>query len=190
MYLSIIEKFKIIFAYIFSSFLSIELFILSLLFLFVLIFNLKKKSQIVQIVSVGIYIGFLLGIMISYSSYAKACLDAFIKAIMNYIYFPSTIMYFFIILFVTVLMLYTIFSKKLTVVKKVINYFLFSFLYLLFMLFIILASYANVDLINVVDLYKNETILSIVQVSNLLLVCWLIFTFFYRLLLYFKTKYD
>ena len=53
-----------------------------------------------------------------------------------------------------------------------------------------LASYSGVDLINVVDLYKNEVILSIVQISNLLLLVWLIFTLFYELYKYFKKKFD
>lgn len=190
MYLSILGKMKIIFNYVFSSFLSLEMFILSLLFFFILLFNLKKNNKVVQIVSIGVYIGFLLGIMISYGTYAKSCLDSFLKAIMNYIYFPSTIVYFFIIIFVTIIMLYTIFSTKISVLKKTINYFLFSFLYFLFMSFMALASSDNIDLVNVVDLYKNETILSIVQISNLLLVVWIIFTIFYKLFLYFKKKYD
>ena len=109
---------------------------------------------------------------------------------MNYVYFPSTVVYFFIILFVTIVMLKTVFSEKMTSFKKGVNYFFFSILYFLFMSFMALASYDGIDLINVVDLYKNEVILAIVQISNLLLVVWLIFTMFYELFKYFQKKYD
>ena len=109
---------------------------------------------------------------------------------MNYVYFPSTIVYFFIIVFVTVILLKTVFSNKMTIFKKGVNYFFFSILYFLFLSFMALASYSGVDLINVVDLYKNEVILSIVQISNLLLLVWLIFTLFYELYKYFKKKFD
>ncbi len=190
MNLSLIGKIAVLFKYIFSSFLAIEMFIISLLLFLILLFNLKRKNRIVQIIAVGIYIGFLVGIMISYSDYTRVCLDSFIKAIMNYIYFPSTIVYFFIIVFVTAILLKTVFSNKMTIFKKAVNYFFFSILYFLFMSFMALASYSGVDLINVVDLYKNEVILSIVQISNLLLVVWLIFTLFYELYKYFKRKFD
>ena len=109
---------------------------------------------------------------------------------MNYIYFPSTIVYFFIIIFVTVMILWTLFSKKISKVKKIINYLFFSILYYLFMSFIALASYDAVDLVNTSVLYQNDTILSLVQVSNFLLVVWLIFTGFYWLYKYFQKKYD
>ncbi len=190
MNLSLLDKIGMIFKYIFSSFLSIELFIVSLLLFIILLFNLKKKNRIIQIAAVGIYLGFFVGIVVSYSSYAKSCFNEFVKLILNYIYFPSTIVYFFIILFVTVMMLITVFSNKLSNFKKMINYTFFSVLYFLFMSFVSLASYNEYDLINVINLYENEVILSIVQVSNFILIIWIIFTLFYRLYNYFKKKFD
>ena len=114
MNLSLIEKFGVIFKYIFSSFLSIEMFVLSLLLFVILIVNLKKNNELVQMIAIGIYIGFIIGILISYNTYVTTCINSFVKAIMNYVYFPSTIVYFFIIIFVTVMILYTLFSKKQT----------------------------------------------------------------------------
>ena len=190
MNLSLIEKFGIIFKYIFSSFLSIEMFILSLLLFLILIINLKRNRLMVQMIAIGVYIGFIIGIFISYTNYAKTCIDSFTKAFMNYVYFPSTIVYFFIIVFVTIMILYTLFSKKLTNFKKIINYLVFSILYFLFMSFIALSAYDGVDLVNIVELYKNDTILSIVQISNFLLLIWLIYTGFYHLYKNLKSKFD
>ena len=79
--LSLIGKIGVLFKYIFSSFLAIEMFIISLLLFAILLFNLKRKNRIVQVIAVGIYIGFLIGVMISYSDYTRVCLDSFIKAI-------------------------------------------------------------------------------------------------------------
>ena len=188
MNLSLLEKLGIIFKYIFSSFLSIEMFVLSLLLFIILIVNLKKDNELVQMIAIGIYIGFIIGILISYSTYVKTCVNSFVKAIMNYVYFPSTIVYFFIILFVTVMILYTLFSKQLTIFKKIINYAFFSILYFFFMAFIALAAYDSVDLVDVAILYQNETILSLVQISNLILLIWALFTGFYHLYKYFKIR--
>jgi len=190
MNLSLLGKLGVIFKYIFSSFLSIEMFIISLLLFVILIYNLKKNNKMVQIIAIGVYLGFVLGIFISYTTYVKSSFDSFVKWIMNYIYFPSTIVYFFIIIFVTILMLYTLFSKKLKVLKKIINYFIFSILYFFFMSFLSICAYNSYDLMEITTLYENETVLSLVQISNLLLFVWLIFTGFYHLYGYYKKKFD
>ncbi len=188
--LSLFEKFGILFRYIFSSFLSIEMFLLSLLLFMILVVNLRRNNHLVQMIAIGIYIGFVIGILISYSTYVKSCMDSFVKAIMNYIYFPSTIVYFFIILFVTVMILWTLFSKKMSQFKKIVNYLFFSILYFFFMSFVALAAYDMVDLLDIAKLYQNETILCLVQISNFILLIWLLFTGFYYLFFYFKKKFD
>ena len=190
MNLSLIEKLGTIFKYLFSSFLSIELFILSLLLFLILIVNLKRNKMFVQMLAIGVYIGFVLGILISYTTYVKTSVDSFVKAVMNYIYFPSTVVYFFIMVFVTVMILVTLFSRRMDKFKKIVNYSFFSILYFFFMAFISLCSYDSVDMIDIAVLYQNDVILSIVQVSNFILVLWIIFTCFYNLYLYFKKKYD
>lgn len=190
MNLSLMGKISLIFKYIFSSFLSIEIFMISLLLFVILILNQKKSNLVTQLVAIAIFLGFILGIFISYTTYVKTCLDSFVKAVMSYIYFPSTIAYFFIMLFVTIMMLYTLFSSKLTTFKKIFNYSFFCFLYFLFMGFLSLSAYDMVDLLDIAVLYKNDTILSFVQISNLLLVIWLVYTGFYHLFLYFKRRFD
>lgn len=190
MNLSLTEKFKTIFQYMFSSFLSVEMLILSLLLFVILIVNLKRKNTIIQLIAIGIYFGFVIGIIISYTTYVQTCVDSFVKLIMNYIYFPSTVVYFFIILFISIMIIYTLFSKKLTMFKKIFNYSFFSILYFFFMSFIALATYDGVDLLDVTKLYQNDTILSFVQISNFILLIWLLYTGFYWLFKYFHNKYD
>lgn len=190
MNLSLLEKIANVFSYIFSSFLSIEMFIISLLLFCVLYINLKKDNKIVQIISVSVYLGFVIGVFITYTSYVQTSINSFVKGIMNYIYFPSTIVYFFIIVFVTGELLYTVFSKKLTFFKKVFNFAFFSFIYFFFMSFLALAAVDGVDLIDITKLYQNDMILSLVQVSNLFLLIWIIYTCFYYLYKHYKLKYD
>lgn len=190
MNLSLIEKLSVIFKYTFSSFLSIEMFIFSLLLFCILVYSVKVNNHFIQMISIGIYIGFVIGIIISYTSYVQTSFNSFTKAILNYIYFPSTVVYFFIIVFVTILILYTLFSKNITNIKKIFNYLFFSIMYFFFMTFMALSAFDGVDLMEITELYKNDTILSIVQISNLLLVIWLIVTGFYYLYRYFKKRFD
>lgn len=190
MNLSIIEKMKMISKYVFSSFLSVEMLIITILLFAILVINIKRKNNIIQIISISVYLGFVIGIFISYTAYVQTCIDSFVKQIMNYIYFPSTIIYFFIMIFVTVMILYTLFSKKISIPKKIFNYFIFSILFFFFVSFLSLCSYEMLDMMDTAKLYENNVILSIVQLSNFILLIWLIITGFYHLFLYFKKKFD
>ena len=190
MEMSLIDKIFTIFKFTFSSFLSIGMFTFCLLLLSILIVNLKKNDLLIQLIVVSIFLGFILGTVISYTTYVKSCVESLTKLILNYIYFPSTIVYFFIIIFVTVMILYTIFGDKIHYFKKIFNFVVFSIIYYFFMSFISLATYDSVDLLDVVKLYQNNTILSLVQMSNLLLIIWFIVTGFYHLYFYLKKKYD
>ena len=58
--LSLIGKIGLIFKYIFSSFLSLETFIISLLLLVILILNQRKNNFITQLVAVSIFLGFII----------------------------------------------------------------------------------------------------------------------------------
>lgn len=190
MNLSLFEKIGLIFKYIFSSFLSIEMFIFCLLLFLGLVFNIKRKNKIITFVIIGIYLSILIGIVISCSSYVKLCVDQMMQFIMNYIYFPSTVVYFFIMLIGMVLLFYTIFNKNLSRFKKIVNYVFFGIFHCLFMNFIIYCTCLGIDFADKVLLYKNDTILAFVQISNLVLLLWFLFTCFYHLFLYYKKRYD
>lgn len=188
--LSIFEKIGIVLRHTFSSFLEIELFILCLLFLILLVININKKNKLVNILVSLSFIIFILTLIISNIEYSIYCIDKVLKLVMNYIYFPSVVVFFFLEAFVIVMLVVTIFSNKIKFIKKIINYICFMIFNFLFFSFISLIIYNKINLLEVVDLYKDDTILSIVQCANGLVVCWGIFTLFYLLYNYFKEKYD
>ena len=187
---SFIKKIIGIFKYIFSSATTIELFIFSILLSSLLILNLSRKNKIINIGFIGIYLGLFLGIFISYFDYVRLCFRLFIKSIMKYYYFPSTIVYFFIILFSTIMLLYSVFSKKLAKSKKIFNYITFNIVFFLFMLFVTEAASRAIELNDMKALYTDNNVLFLVQISNLILLIWIIVTMFYRLYLYYKKKFD
>ena len=69
MNMNLFEKILTVFKYMFSSFLSIELFILCLLLFLLLVFNLKYKNKYVNIILVVVYISFIGMILVTASSY-------------------------------------------------------------------------------------------------------------------------
>ena len=74
--------------------------------------------------------------------------------------------------------------------KKVLDSIFFVTIYFLFFNFIIVVYNNKLDLTNKVNLYTNDLVLSIVQLSNLVFVIWLVVIFFYKLYCFFNKNYD
>lgn len=190
MELGLLEKMKIIFELLFSSFMSIEIIIFFLLLFLLLIFNIKIKNKIVPIALSVVCISLMIAFMIGFSSYTITCVDSFIMKVMDYYYFPSTVVFFFICLFMIGVFIYTLFSKKLYTFKKIINYLCSTVVFLFFSLFTCIAIVNKLDLADQIALYENKQIITVVQVSNLVVLLWIIVTVFYYLYLFFKKKFD
>lgn len=190
MNLDILSKVKVAFQSFFSSFMSIELFIIGCILFCFLFINLNKNEKVVKVFGVFLYLLFFISICFYYSDYTVQSVDAFIKYIMNYIYFPSLSMYFMIMVFVTVAIIYTMFSKKMPLLLKRFNICVFSLLYLMYIQVIGQVAGNRIYFTTDVAIYKNETILSLVQVSNFLLAIWILFMLFYLLYKFFKKKLD
>ncbi len=190
MELGLFSKMKIIVQLLFSSFMSIEIVLFFLLLFLVLVFNVKIKNKIVPIVLAIFIVSGISVFCFIFSSYAITCLDSFIMKIMDYYYFPSTIVYFFIFLFMVTVCFITMFSKKMKPMKKVFNYCCSTVVFLFFSIFIVLALYSKIDFADTVLLYQNNQILSLVQVSNLVTLFWVVVSCFYYLYLFFKKKFD
>ena len=52
------------------------------------------------------------------------------------------------------------------------------------------VSTSKVDMMDTVSMYTNNYILSLVQISNVVFIFWLIITLFSMLYRFFKKKYD
>lgn len=190
MELSLFEKMKIIFELLFSSFMFIELFFLFLLLFFLVVVNMKVKNKVIPIFLTIFFAISVLVLVIYHFSYVATCLDTFIMKVMDYYYFPSTVVFFFLFILAIFIFIYTIFSKRLLTWKKIFNYGIMTVIFLLFSMFIGVASIHHIDLSDVVSLYQNDQILSVVQLSNLIFLCWILVSFFYHLYMFFRKKFD
>ena len=97
MAVSFMEKFDLVFRNTFSSFLGIETLAIALLLFLFLVLNISRKSTVVKVGMFLIIVGFLFGVAYLNRSYTIFSIDYLIKVVMNYIYFPSTLVYFIII---------------------------------------------------------------------------------------------
>ena len=190
MAVSFMEKFDLVFRNTFSSFLGLETLAIALLLFLFLVLNISRKSTVVKVGMFLIIVGFLFGVAYLNRSYTIFSIDYLIKVVMNYIYFPSTLVYFIIIVLSAVFIISSNFSKRMPPLKKWLDAIFFTIIYFLFFNFIIVVFNNKLDLTDKVGLYADKTVLSIIQLSNLFFVAWLIVLLFYKLYDYFKNNYD
>ena len=120
--LDFFSKFVVIIQYFFSSFLGIEMFFIGLILFLFSLFNIKSKSFLVKIVIPIFLLLILLFISGGFSNYVIDSVNAFLKYIMNYYYFPSLSFYYIMTIRVVFVLIYTLFCEKMSVVKRVVNY--------------------------------------------------------------------
>ena len=185
MFLSLIEKIGLVIKNAFSSFMGIEMFLIILLLFLFLVLNIKRNNKIVKWSFVISVIAFMAVIIVMNFDYAIYSIDYLLKTIMKYIYFPSTVVYFLIVVLSLVFILISNFSKM-PYYKKVLDISFFSIIYFLFFNFITAIGQYKLDLADKVSLYSNNLVLSIVQISNLVFLIWIIVILFYKLYNYFK----
>ncbi len=190
MEIGLLEKMKIVFEVLFSSFMSIEIFLFFLLLFLLVLFNIKIKNKIIPFILTGFLLILIVFFCFYFSSYALTCIDTFIMKLMDYYYFPSTVVFFFLFLFMVGVFIFTMFRKKLSMFSKILNYGCSILVFLFFAMFVSLAIVGGIDLSDTVALYENKQILTVVQVSNFIILFWILITFFYQLYLFFKRKYD
>lgn len=190
MVLSFLEKLTLIGRLLCSSFLEIGLSILTLLFFLILVVNIKANKKVYNYLMSLIMIVFL-GVVIYFNcDYVVYTVDIILKTIMKYIYFPSTAVYFMIVFLSVIFLVVTIFKNNLSNFKKGFNYLMFSLIFLMFYSFMAVVSTSKVDMMDTVSMYTNNYILSLVQISNVIFIFWLIITLFSMLYRFFKKKYD
>lgn len=190
MELSIFDKIGEILKYFTRSFLGIEMFILSLVLIIFLILNLKKKSLKINLVLTEIIVFIMIFIIGGYESFIKSCLKTFVKYIIYLYYFPNIAVYFMSVIFTTVILIFTMYTKKIEYKKKVFNIVTIGLILTNFLALISHTISEGIKLTLSVKIYKDTLILSCIEVSNLLLCIYIIVTIVYYLYRYLKKTYD
>ena len=182
------EKIVTIFKYMISSFMNIEILLIILLFFGLIFLNVKRNNLYFKIGAIVSLIIFFITIFIYYSSYVGECVTKFIKLLLNLFYFPPTGVYFVYMIFVFIVLIINLFYKKIDIIFRRINIVYSGVLFLFYSdaIAFILTNKNNV--FDKASVYGDNILLSIIQISNLLLVIWIAFMIGYILYMVFKKE--
>ena len=188
--LSLMTKLQTVFDLITSK--NLYLIILAIIVFFTIIFittnsSNKKQSKRTYIL---LYLAGFIFIAIQYGSSFITLVDYAINEVFITYYFPNIVIYLIMLIITNVVLFKTIFSNKADFKLKVINSTAFAIIMYLFILAISQIATLNLDVFNITELYSSNAVRSLLELSMLIFVFWIIVLIVYRLIRRFQYKHN
>ena len=184
--LTLIDKVQVLFKLLFSSPAIIGIFIFSMILMILLFFYSKLNRKAMKYIFIGIYVGLIGFAVFKYGNYFLTSIDSFVTLFMANIYFPIIPVYIAIMLISFIIMVITLSNKNNHKVVKIINTVFFTFIQMLFALFIYIVEVNKIDLSSNGNLYSNEQTMTLLELGMGLFVLWI----FILIIIFYLKKAD
>ena len=132
----------------------------------------KKLFKIVLLINLG---SFLIMLFTNYKEILSIYSNIVDKIFMN-MYFPSVEIYMFILVFMTIVLLSSIFNFKMKKSYKLTNIISFFIIIYLFLSLIYVVTTNNLNIFVASSIYTNKEALTLLELSTLVFALWIIVT--------------
>lgn len=172
-YLSIVEKFKILFDMILDfKFIFIFLGVLVIATFLYLIKKIDNRKYI-MIITLSLLLILGIDIVINYKELAEV-FDNFMTIFFSNIYFPSVYVYVGTLLIVAIAFITSMFNKMLNKVYKIINGITFVMNNMLLVIILNIIAKNKIDVFTPNELYTNINLVAVLEISIGLFVLWIL----------------
>ena len=172
-YLSIAEKFKILFDMILDfKFIFIFLGVLVIATFLYLIKKIDNRKYI-MIITLSLLLIFGIDIVINYKELAEV-FDNFMTIFFSNIYFPSVYVYVGTLLIVSIAFITSMFNKMLNKIYKIINGITFVMNNILLAIILNIIAKNKIDVFTPNELYTNINLVAVLEISIGLFVLWVL----------------
>lgn len=134
--------------------------------------DIKKLFKIVLLINLG---SFLIMLFTNYKEMLSIYNNIVDKIFMN-MYFPSVEIYMFILVFMTIVLLCSIFNFKMKKSYKLTNIISFFIIIYLFLSLIYVVTTNNLNIFVASSIYTNQEALTLLELSTLVFALWIIVT--------------
>lgn len=179
--ISLFEKIKTVFNLILTAPYFILLLVFAIIVYYLLFQSTKTTKNQKNFIYASLYGLILLAVIIKYNKEIISLLDYLIDNIFIIFYFPNLAAYAVMIIIINVILLSSIFSKKMSITVRKLN--IAAYCLMTYLLFIVmdLISKNNLDIYLNTTLYANKEVMSVIQISNIIFIVWLIAIVIYKL---------
>ena len=169
----------------FNLLLESPLFLIIILGIFLMIIDIKyisknsKKTMKIYLIIIAVVMVLLI---YSYLDSFTNVFDSIAQNIALFFYFPSVLEYITTLIIGLIIVLISIFSKRITKKIKTINITVFGTNILLFFLILDQIASNEVDLNNKISIYTNSNMMILLNLSLLIFIIWLIGLGLYKII--------
>ena len=188
--LSLLDKIKTLLNLVLSSSLFLIL-LISIGIIILDIFYISRKSKKVKMIYAVISLMIIIGLSINYLKELVNIVNVINKNLVMLINFPTILEYVTIIFISILVMIISFIFKRFTKIIRGIN--LGVIIADLFIFFLILdqISKNNVDLSNKIDIYSNQNLMVLFQISLFIFIIWMAFLIIYSIIMkLIKSNYN
>ncbi len=146
--------------------------ILALSFFLVLLYDQKLKSKWIKIIFLMLSICYLTLILIVDKNFVYELL----RSLITYFWYPNYLIFVGIVIISIVVLLMTLFNKKIKLKYKFSNYFLFAFMFALYIIY----QRQNIDISLYSELYSTVS-LTLMRIGTITFGIWLLLTIIFKI---------
>lgn len=173
MNLNFFEKMQEIFIMIRSSSLFLTIFVIFLTILTFLVIDIKSTKKLKEKFVVFLWSISICYIAYSYYDYFIKLSDNLVEEVFTAIYFPNLAVYTILILSINIMFITKILKKNINIYYKVCNLFPTLIINFLFILIIEIIIKNKINVYEPLDIYSNEQLLVLLQLSSAVYTIWL-----------------
>ena len=144
---------------------------------FVLIFyivSIKKKENTNKIVFIGIWLSLVLLLIINYNTTLMGIVDNLFDDIFTALFFPNLTVYIVILSIVNVAFFYSVFSKKLYKINRILNFASGIIINILCLFIVDTVNKNNINVYEELTVYSNSTLLILLELTTSVFVSWIL----------------
>ena len=171
-YLSIIEKFKILFDTLMSFKFIFILIILMLILTILFICKKMSNKKYVIFMSLSMVLTFIISIVKNHKILSNT-FDNFTTIFFNGIYFPSIYIYISVLIVILLAFITSILNSKKKKIYKIINSVTFIINNIFFIIILNIISKNNINVFEISSLYTNKSLVAILELNMGLFILWI-----------------
>ncbi len=171
-YLSIIEKFKILFDTLMSFKFIFILIILMLILTILFICKKMSNKKYVIFMSLSMVLTFIISIVKNHKILSNT-FDNFTTIFFNGIYFPSIYIYISVLIVILLAFITSILNSKKKKIYKIINSVTFIINNIFFIIILNIIAKNNINVFEISSLYTNKSLVAILELNMGLFILWI-----------------
>jgi len=148
----------------------------------------KKNAKYTKNIYVLVYAFILIAILVAYSSSSGKMFDYMMNNLFIAIYFPNIAIYLAAIIITNIILLVSIFNKKITKLIKNLNVVMFSIMNYLLVLILSVVHKENLDVFTQTSIYGNRQVQALIELSSSVFMIWMAFLIVYKIIRTYQQK--